>query len=1248
MPNNNYKLDNVGTGGTYWYETPIMGPNEIQSITNPDKGISRDPNSIPSPFARLDLVKTAFENVNNNQADTLDIQLVSFTLDLIELLFNADLIPGISWNEWKTDDLEELKNSSLKAHKNLQKVFNLSLKDYPNLTSIQIIKYEYKVIGGTSPFTIFFTAADLPLIPWGNRNLFDTSNPVPLHQRSLEFQKYLHGSFRDFSIREKFSIFNSYLENELNNSSYRTEIIQYYNAQSNPNFNIDTDFPRYESPNGAILQSGPMIIRKKPKPDPSQSDFCIKPEHSVDGILPLVLPIQIDATNRSDWLYYGDTYYNQNFKAPYYDDQELSNRILPGLGQRGIYLTVSDFLTPYIIELPGKIDSQYFYDGGFGDDNRSYLLPLTETFLKYFPLSFCEGQYSDGKKHFEMIPTSHNAVKVIVRIPVKKQGINNNYISYERIYYPPSTAAAIDNSDEINNKGVIVKCEFSLALFPPFRIAEEGIKPDYRIHLVRDQAEREPSLNFLDNKNQSISEADSRSKYMSEEKDVTQSRLFALHKDFEYISVEITPGIKNILAIKWQTIKTGVDEFSFAVDFGTTNTHIEYYSGDELDETYSFEARDIVATLYRNTQETLTEADLQINLLTYLHEEDMLPTSLDGLFSFPNRTVSKVSPNFSTGILSTPLADISIPFLYGKKDMDFRGLNFNLKWEKNGDAKADDRLRSYLSILMLLMRTKVVSSGGKVSKTKLIWSYPASMPRSKVGSFKEIWRSLFETYFGSEEVENITESIAPYKFYTNEGDIAAGDDLVVTVDIGGGTSDVTVHANNQVQFISSFGFGGNALFGDGHSSTYDKKNGFVQKYKEYFDNLGSENDEIKVFIGKALGLKKSHEIINQFFSIAEFASVQDIKIVGIDFSDRLKQDKDFRILFLLYYVTILYYTANLIKYSGFKLPYAVLFSGMGSQIIDLIGDPRDTSGSLYKLTRLVFEEVINDKYTTDKPLKITKGDDPKDSKKVTAKGALHALEEGKLEAGAKDAIWVADDKNTITDLDSSIPYRQCKGENIKNNIETFIDFFTSLNKDINFKQQFDIHSSKLKLCTQILKQNIINNITTGINKRKTLNNEGDNDLISETPFFYHFIEVMRNLGHEIYKQSKVKPAPKTTDNINSQDNTGDSQTEYLYFTFPNEQGIFIADTQKEKTDSRILYKFTLSNSETAFFEVINQVDTIRSIISRTHIYLKPACAEQNLWDEHATEIITIKSGKVERQPNGDWKVIEKAQIEYKS
>jgi len=137
MPILGYSGNASAAGG--WFTSAQYNQNIIQAIPDPDGGtVTEMPTAIPSPFARMDLVVTSFVSLLRTQtlkaetrdgvvlASKFDEKMVSNTLDLLELLYNApNLVALQDSNKWKMhvwnkgQQIAALKSSSDIEHKRL-------------------------------------------------------------------------------------------------------------------------------------------------------------------------------------------------------------------------------------------------------------------------------------------------------------------------------------------------------------------------------------------------------------------------------------------------------------------------------------------------------------------------------------------------------------------------------------------------------------------------------------------------------------------------------------------------------------------------------------------------------------------------------------------------------------------------------------------------------------------------------------------------------------------------------------------------------------------------------------------------------------------------------------------------------------------------------------------------------------------------------------------------------------------------
>src|SRR5690606_15217453 len=476
-----------------WENSNPLNDVAIKAIKDPDGAdSSREITSIPSPFARIDLVKTAFKEVSNMGVvgDTIYHKMVSDALDIGQIFYNADKyadnIEILSWDKKK--DLEALVNSSNPQHRILGESLRLYLDqdqeiyNFESLNKLYLINYtkgsdSMNIIGGTSPSTLFFTSAndyELDGFQEGEDKLLDKEYK-PLYQRDPEYIKYL------FSLRNVIPEFSSKMRelDDYMELTYRhlegklkmevSNLEGYYGSL--PDLKID-------GKSEVVELLGVYLKKAKDKrSEIRKSDFVIKSEREhLEADLPLILPN--DTLNFK--LKYVSAPWQPTSKAPFYDALELYNRILPFDGNKYPYLTVSDFLEPVLIRTEFQINREYFFDGGIStskDEGNGYLLPIKPIYFKYFRAQSLMGKIN-GENVFELKPLANGYIEAVLRIPIQQ----NQHITFKRIYINPVNQAHKPEFNESANKGTIVENRINLGITPFYKFPLT-IKPEYNIAL---------------------------------------------------------------------------------------------------------------------------------------------------------------------------------------------------------------------------------------------------------------------------------------------------------------------------------------------------------------------------------------------------------------------------------------------------------------------------------------------------------------------------------------------------------------------------------------------------------------------------------------------------------------------------------------------------------------------------------------------------------------------------------------------
>ena len=1109
-----------------WDDSVKIGSTAIDKILDPDGATdSYEITSIPSPFARMDLVKNAFKYVaaNSLQGNTIYHKLVSDALDVGQIFFNIEkyrnYIEIIVWD--KANALKELEDSSFDEHKRLGRTYGTYLQQdqdvyhFDKMDCIYLLNYrapsapnEMNIIGATSPATLFFTSANNLsyvgrgdfAITFGNDRPFDGIY-APLYERDEAYIKYwwsLKKSRQDFPAL--FPEVNSYLEKCFN--YFSSSLKQYLQGLTSASYQQEYDdisvnpiAQNYVTVLGQRLKGKRMV-------DTVQSDFemVVSPALQKPGEkTPLALPVE----TFTERLKYVIDVWNRNTHVPYIDNRPIADRILPEDGTAYPYVTVSDFLEDSIIKIPYKFNKLAFFNGNDEkpEERESYLLPLKKTFFDYFQVSDLKGKVANR----EMIELKRLAgdtgVKVILRIPVK-----GGHIKYERIYYKA------DKADAVNNKGVIVNRDFTLGQFPTIKYADE-VKPYYRVSVLdRDTVSTGENnrykLAFYDNVNQIVEcdEVVQRNKNSDGGRfdgDKVDSATYALSKAFQYIQVsDVNSDGLNAVIIPNFTVKTGNHKFRFAIDFGTTNTHIEYSVDGESPKPFNIGENDM------QIQKLHIIDDFELNDVL---RSDFVAATIggDSIYSYPMRTVLSETNNTNWSRPVFSMAHANIPYTYEKSlPLSYNVLHTDLKWSTNQDDK--QRAAMYIECLLVMLRNKVLLNNGDLSKTEVVWFYPVSMTQSRFNKFKDEWEKTFKKYFNAPDtnIVAISESIAPYYFHKAKRGATS---TVVSIDIGGGTTDVLIVSNGEPKDLTSFRFAANAIFGDGYSYDADS-NGFVREYSSKIMHLLDENNltSLKGVLKSLVEKKDSTDIMAFFFSLAGNRETHSV----IDFGKMLADDKKGKYAIILFYVAIIYHIANIMKAKDYPMPRHITFSGNGSNILSILSTNNST---LERFTKIIFEKIYGKAYSAD-GLTIIR---PNDSKASTCKGGIILdpfRPQDYSQIKEMNTILLGSDSNTFAE--NKMSYNDINADMADQIVQTtkdFVDFAFGLDKEFSFFQEFDVDKSILEAVKALCFRDVKTYLDNGISiKKKMLEADGADNTIEETMFFYPLVGIINAVVREVY------------------------------------------------------------------------------------------------------------------------------------
>lgn len=1144
---------NSKTTGEGWIQlNDQYNADEIEMISDPDGGMLQTPRTaIPSPFAQMELVKNAFLRLSVHtdlNGEAMDKKLVSDALDIAQLLFNykeysSDLFHIIEWNKYT--QIERLKTDG--QHKLLGETIEMFLNqdaaafNFDRLEKLYFVIYGNNVIGGTSPITLFMATPnagndDYDIAIEENIKIFTTCRP--LHVREKTFVKYIYAMFTAYPelkhlcrevnnyIIRNFSLLDDRTREEIVKEIGNPEALDLENKDRAKVFltsNFDVMEEGIQALDVPFYCARPIDVQK----EISKSDFLISPSFELNETLPLVLQNNLNTTKSDSFRYVTRDWDDTITIKP--EDYALSpeKRMLPATRHQYPWLTDDDFLQPVLIKLDYTANHDCFFDGNISvgtaeTDNNDFVLPIKPIFFKFFKVSDLWEEIN-GYKRFELRHTktkTSESVKAILRIPVSN---GTKFVTLTRTYIKSNDGDLC--YDRQNDCGHFITVPFALSIFP---FIKSPLLKQYNVQLI-DRAlgrleQHNISLSFYKDKYNNILSAENviiRNRSLKAEKRVGTS-YYKVTDLFDYIKVEIkgngtTANIEGIICPKWAQNIKGHEAYTFAVDLGTTNTHIEYMRENNMPEPLKIDSiahERFLATLY-NGESILYDAIMR---------QEFLPKSIDETYGFPQRTVLSESEHLDVRNADdiVALGDVNIPFIYEKESVGYGNRIIpDLKWA--ADVSSSKRIRSYITELALLMRTKIILENGDLSKTRLVWFYPLSMKIGKIRKMEEIWSKTFLEVFGIKADNNniikMPESVAPYYYYKCSDKFHGAASSVVSIDIGGGSSDIAIFEPNTKHpiMLSSFRFAANVLFGDGFSEIpHGDTNPMVIKYAKYFKDLFNNDDdkygELNGILDDIIEKRKSEDINAFFFSIEQNRIVKNNDTFS--YNQKLNEDYTRKIIFIYFYATIIYYVARTMYHRQLCKPRSVMFSGTGSKVLDILGNKED----LNLITQTIFEMIYNEKYDSDGFSVIIEKDEPK---QITCRGALMQVRDN---IGCESVYEL---NRLMSNLDTPMKYnysmisKECLTYDDMNNadihneiiysVKTYNDFFISLCERIHVNDIFLVDNKSMQTFREVMNKNIEHHLVNGWTyMNKNVDDKNDDDIIEDTVFFYPIIGIIRN------------------------------------------------------------------------------------------------------------------------------------------
>lgn len=927
----------------------VIDPLSVGSNNSINSLAEKPASSIPSIFARMIFFRMAFGGIDVSNyvlqpGDPVSVynRAISQCFDLLEIVFNNQTGLEVKCFDFN-QQIQALNNDGISEHQR----FAISLKEQKdkfltNMDCIYLFYLNNKIMGGTSKYSLVFTSPN-----------WSSNRPVKsLLEREEEFRLFVYKYVKAHvsagmgrQNNEEYE-FYQYVDNCINAERVANptvfakipthftiiDLVNEYPILNKPINGIDTNI-LINTYNGT-----PIHLYSRPK-NQFTSDFFIKStvQQTIDrDHTPLVL---------SEGQHYGMKYYDQvNWdsatRVPQVEHDpstpDAKNDLPDCNAYNHPYLTEIDFLEENLLALPFNINESGFYGGIKLNDELCALIPVKPVYFQYFKPDDLANQmkWDPSTKIFTLT------------IPVcNLQGIEKGKIEFRKNYSASICYLA--------DSGAMKQTSLSFGVFPLLRSSDPDFN-DYWIMFGMDAQSQynDVILHYYNNGNEKELLYDELKRRGADYKSWYQHV-----KEFDFVRIELPKAdeeheqVRAIVVPKFNDHKVkdeGTKQCNYAIDFGTTNTHVAYRIDGDDPNSFSEENIKQQVVYLNGLKSTTGELDI-------VQAKEYIP-HFDGRnykYKFPTRTVVNTNGNVTgTEGDSVLFAKTSIGFHYSNEFVKSQRYDTNLKWKYLTTANGvnERNVESFFEEIMRMIRTHwLLQSTNHSVQTyypKIVLTYPLAGVR---GLNKTItgWENAYERVFGVDPMANpanplilkMVESLAPcVRMITTKNATKAGG--VLNIDIGGGTTDIQFYKESLEgtwSYYDSIKFAGDDLWGIGNENVSEYLSRPIGVTNNHFTNLaGNKLGNATIRLGNdtlsysQINFDDCKEKVNCLLrdNSSNFTNVLS------DFAD--PDTHTCRLHMFLHYSAIIFHVSKWMKAYNMPIPQTLSFSGLGSLYVKVL------------------------------------------------------------------------------------------------------------------------------------------------------------------------------------------------------------------------------------------------------------------------------------------------------------------------
>ena len=391
------------------------------------------------------------------------------------------------------------------------------------------------------------------------------------------------------------------------------------------------------------------------------------------------------------------------------------------------------------------------------------------------------------------------------------------------------------------------------------------------------------------------------------------------------------------------------NQWSIGIDFGTTNSCVYFKENKENPKELKFKNR-INLPYDPGTEEEEVEEVMQAH-------KEFVPSRL---VNVPFMTILRERAYQETSVENLPFRSNFIYYvdqvLYAIEDLpdDKRPLKFNLKW--GDDEQSRTKIQYFVSQTVLQAAVEAAASGIKKENLTFNFSYPEAYSADRLRAFKRITKRSVNVGLGDENFKTqektsfLTESISSALYFA-EGQKTSFTENIITIDIGGGTSDISIWQNLNLIWRNSFRLAGQHVLIDHLSNNLS----LIKEISGNDDLLLTSYDNLQKIKSNKSKLANGVELL---VNSPQFANAFSKKFDHISGKEKGKELKDLSVLTLsgiLYYISqVLNHLIEIDQFkTGLTKSLRICLGGKASTLYKIVFEDSEDQECLSKIIEKV-------------------------------------------------------------------------------------------------------------------------------------------------------------------------------------------------------------------------------------------------------------------------------------------------------